>query len=133
MLLQNLNAMNGLLNGTRLIVGKMYANSLDLEIITDANIGQRVLIPRIDLSPSDATVPFSFKRRQFPIRLALCVTINKALGQTIEGVEIYLPKPVFSHEQLYVASSRGKSFQNVRVGIKPKGSRTANIVWKEVL
>ena len=73
MLLRNLNPMKGLLNGTRLIVRKMYENCLDLEIITGRNVGQRTLLPRIDLSPSDATVPFSFKRRQFPIRLAFCI------------------------------------------------------------
>jgi len=61
--------MKGLLNGTRLIVRKMYENSLDLEIITGRSV-ERVLLPRIDVSPSDITVPFSFKRRHFPIRLA---------------------------------------------------------------
>ena len=61
MLSRNLNPMKGLLNGTRLIVKNMYENSLDLEIITGRNVGQRTQLPRIDLSPSDTTVPFSFK------------------------------------------------------------------------
>ena len=42
MLLRNLYPMKGLLNGTRLIVRRMYENSLDLEIITGRNVGQRV-------------------------------------------------------------------------------------------
>ena len=69
-LLRNLNTTEGLLNGTRLIVKSMYDNYLDLEIITGEKVRKRVLIPRIDLSPSDTTLPFSFKRRQFPAHLA---------------------------------------------------------------
>ena len=33
------------------------------------------------------------------------MTVNKAQGQTFERVGIYLPSPVFSHGQLYVAFS----------------------------
>lgn len=133
MLLRNLNATQGLLNGTRLIVRNMYDNCLDLEIITGEKKGQRALINRIDLSPSDTSLPFSFKRRQFPIRLAFCMTINKAQGQTLDCVGIYLPQPVFSHGQLYVAMSRVRSFKNLKIQILPNGNRTMNVVYKEVL
>lgn len=132
-LLRNLNVSQGLLNGTRLIVHDMYDNSLHLEIITGKNAGHRVLLPRVDLTPSDSTLPFSFKRRQFPIRLAFCLTINKAQGQTFDRVGLYLPQPVFSHGQLYVAMSRARSFENLKVQIEPKSNETLNVVFKEVL
>jgi len=32
--------------------------------------------------------------------------INKIPGQSVQHVGFYLPTPVFSHEQLYVAISR---------------------------
>jgi hypothetical protein len=55
------------MNGTRFILRNMYDHSLDLKSIT----GQRILLPRIDLTPSDSTLPFSYTRRQFPLRIAL--------------------------------------------------------------
>ena len=133
MLLRNMNVALGLLNGTRLIVRNMYTNALDLEIITGVECGRRILLPRVDLSPADSTLPFSFKRRQFPVKLAFCMTINKSQGQTLEKVGIYLPEHVFSHGQLYVALSRTTSFDNLRVQVKPGSCKTANVVWKEVL
>jgi len=37
---------------------------------------------------------------------AFAMTINKAQGQTLKMVGIFLPKLVFTHGQLYVAMSR---------------------------
>ena len=83
-----------------LIVSRMYDHCIDAEIITGARKGTRVLIPRIKLAPSDANLPFILQRTQFPLRLAYCMTINKAQGQTFSNTGLYLPNPVFSHGQL---------------------------------
>ena len=60
-------------------------------------------------------VPFQFKRKQFPIRLRFAMTVNKSQGQTIPNVGVYLPDPVFSHGQLYVAMSRATARKNIRI------------------
>ncbi|XP_035232337.1 ATP-dependent DNA helicase PIF1-like [Stegodyphus dumicola] len=144
MLLRNLHPSVGLCNGTRLIVKRIMPNVLDCEVISGQNAGSRVFIPRVELSPSDSNLPFQLKRRQFPIRLAFCMTINKSQGQTLKKVGIYLPQPVFSHGMLYVAFSRCSSMRNVRVLVKdtkkqgrliPACSKvfTRNIVYREVL
>ena len=48
------------------------------------------------------------------------MTINKALGQTLDRVGIYLPQPVFGHGQLYVARSRVRPFKILKIQIVPK-------------
>ncbi|KAK1345859.1 hypothetical protein QTO34_008324 [Cnephaeus nilssonii] len=59
--------------------------------------GKVVLIPRIDLSPSDTGLPFKLIQRQFPMMPAFAMTINKSQRQTLDKVGIFLPEPVFRH------------------------------------
>ena len=89
------------------------------------------------MSPSDNLLPFTLKRRQFPVRLAFAMTINKSQGQTFKKVGLFLPKPVFTHGQLYVALSRVGSPSDISVFTgKPKsekGNITENIVYTEII
>ncbi|UYV67510.1 hypothetical protein LAZ67_5001019 [Cordylochernes scorpioides] len=82
MLLRNLNTKKGLCNGTRLIVTNMLPNVIAAKVITGSAAGDDVFIPRIDLCPSEIKLPFRLKRRQFPIKLAFAMTINKSQGQS---------------------------------------------------
>ena len=49
------------------------------------------------------------------------MTVNKAHGQTIPNAGIYLPEPVFSHGQLYVALSRATARENLKILVIPDG------------
>ena len=142
MLLQNLNTSGGLCNGTRLIVRRLQRNFVDAEILSGFSAHTRVFIPRITLAPSDVNLPFVLQRRQFPLRLAYSMTINKSQGQTFEKVGIYLRRPCFAHGQLYVAFSRARAFYDVKIKVESSllqgtdnGGQTftMNIVHPQVL
>ena len=66
------------------------------------------------------------------------MTINKSQGQTFSRVGIYLPRPCFSHGQLYVAMSRVGQRSGVRFMIVNGarsgaiGVHTDNVVYHEI-
>ncbi|XP_074303832.1 uncharacterized protein LOC141638327 [Silene latifolia] len=115
-LLRNIDPAAGLCNGTRLICKSFFPNMIECEISTGFYTGERVFLPRITLKPSKSSkFPINFQRRQFPIKLSFAMTINKAQGQTLQRVGVFLPKPCFSHGQLYVALSRARTAKQLKV------------------
>ena len=110
--LRNINPNEGLCNGTRLKILAISNRIIQAEITIGQFKGlklfnkiykifkilwiilwikdKKVFIPRMPLIPSDTGLPFDFKRIQFPIRPAYCITINKAQGQTLDFVSIWL-------------------------------------------
>lgn len=99
------------------------------------NAGQLEFIPRISLTTTPTELPFVFKRRQFPIKLAFAMTINKSQGQSVKHVGIDLRIPVFSHGQLYVALSRTTAPAQIRILLSQDNTlfKSANVVYPEVL
>ncbi|XP_062180584.1 uncharacterized protein LOC133884980 [Phragmites australis] len=91
-LLRNIDPANRLCNGTRLMVRGFQRNAIDVEIVLGQHARKRIFLPRIPLCPSnDEMFSFWFKRKQFPIKPSFAMTINKAHGQNIPNVDMYLP------------------------------------------
>jgi len=135
MLLRNMDQNNRLCNGTRMILLDVKSRVLQCRILGGKHAGNIVFIPRITLQPSNEDLPFTLSRRQFPVRLAFSMTINKSQGQSLHHVGIDLREPVFSHGQLYVALSRCTSSNHIKV-LLPDGSTTTNVtnvVYPEAL
>ncbi|XP_035845652.1 uncharacterized protein LOC110934133 [Helianthus annuus] len=136
MLLQNIDQQKGLCNSTRLQISFLGKRVIEAEVISGGNIGTRVFIPRINIIPSNKKIPFQFQRRQFPLSVCFAMTINKSQGQSLSRVGLYLKDPAFTHGQLYVALSRVKTREGVKILIfdadgKPT-NKTSNVVYKEV-
>ena len=147
--LRNLSSNHGIVNGTRAIVRNLLKNVIELEILTGQMKWQTFLLPRFDFihESTEDGITLRFRRRQFPIRPAFAMTINKCQGQTFEQVGVYLDQPIFTHGQLYVAFSRVSNFSvlhvlidnieniqgvfhNLRGGVQ---HCTYNVVYDEVL
>ena len=106
-LIRNLNRAAGLMNSTRLSVTSCLRYTIQATVLTGTHKGNSVCIPRINLTVSDDyDLPIKFIRRQFPVKLAFCMTINKSQGQTFCKVGLLLATRPFSHGQVYVALSR---------------------------
>ncbi len=137
MSIRNISPSQGILNGTRLRILQLLPNLIEGTILNGPCKGKNVFLPRINLTADEEDTHYSFKlsRRQFPIQVAFAITISKSQGQSVDHVGIYLPEPVFSHGQLYVALSRCTNLHNLNVYIAhpPRRSYTANIVYKQIL
>ena len=127
-----LDPVKGYCNGTRYVIEHLHDHIIDATIACEPHAGKLIFIPRIAKIPSDNIFPFHMKRKQFSVRSAFAITSNKAQGQTLSHVGIYLKQGFFSHGQLYVAMSRVGSTDSLKI-YSDHGVYTSNEVYKEVL
>jgi len=138
-LLRNYDKKRKLCNGTKLIIIKIDKYMLTLRRAKSPH--DIVHLCRWDMYTSE-NLPFTLGRRQFPIRPAFAFTIHKAQGQSLHRVGVFLPYPVFTHGQLYVALSRATNPDGLKILIIPRCNQgmtqnndifTQNIVYDDIL
>ncbi|KAG0560756.1 hypothetical protein KC19_9G010700 [Ceratodon purpureus] len=134
-LLRNLAPKQGLCNGARMVLTRFSHRVLEARLLFGPHAGEHVFIPRISLTLSSTALPFHFSRRQFPLRLAFAMTINKSQGQSVKYVGLDIRVPVFSHGQVYVALSRATSPNHISALLPQNStvSNTVNVLYPEVL
>ena len=133
-LIRTLDASGRLCNGTRLLITALKQRLIEVTILSETHTGKMAFIPCINLvTASSSPLSFNLRRRQFPIRLAFGMSINKSQGQSLQRVGIYLQTAVFAHDQLYVAVFRATDCKQVYISLPSSDLMTTNIVYKEVL
>lgn len=78
MLLRNVDQKSGLCNGTRLMITRLGKFVVEGQVISGSNVGHKVYIDRLSLTPSDVRIPFKLQRKQFPLVVSFAMTINKS-------------------------------------------------------
>ena len=118
-------------NGTRCVITKLSANTIEARISHGRCVGHDIIIPCAPLIPSNSTWPFEFRHLQIPVALCFAMTINKSQGQTFKAVGVDLTKESFTHGMLYVALSRVGS-PNCLTLLVREGFKTCNVVYNEI-
>ena len=111
-------------NGTRCVITKLSANSIEAKISHGRYEGHAIIIPRIPLI-------LEFRRVQFPVSLCFAMTINKSQDQTFKAVGVDMTDESFTHGMLYVALSRVGSPDCLTLLVR-EDRKTRNVVYSEV-
>jgi ATP-dependent DNA helicase PIF1 len=96
-LLRNLDPLDGLCNGMRLIVRHFTMRVVEAEIITGKGSNNVAFISRIKFISDNNDLPFTFARKQFPLWLAYAMCRNPNLAkcggeaQHLEKLGIWSP------------------------------------------
>ena len=98
-----------LCNRTRILLTECGRYVLKGNIIDGSFDGSEVVLYKILLQSKDGNKYIStpFTRKQFPIRPAFAITINKSQGQSMKYVGLNLrSRPAFTYRQFYIGNSR---------------------------
>ncbi|KAL3073431.1 hypothetical protein niasHT_038569 [Heterodera trifolii] len=139
MVIRNISLEEGLCNGTRVQVIELFDNLIRCRILTGTHVGNehdlhaaRFVFGGDPKAPHEGSI--KCERIQYPLRPGSVMTINKSQGQTLARVGVLLDtSQCFSHGQLYVALSRVRDSDNIRVCTTRSDHRVKNVVIRELL
>lgn len=109
--IRNLNFEDGLFSDRTICISSVL--KFLLEVSSPENTSKTFSISRVNFKLSAGKKGLKIMRRQFPVRLAKALTVNKSQGHTLDIVGVDLRDHLFAHCQLYAALSRAREMKNV--------------------
>jgi len=101
---------------SRVKILSISSKVIKAQLLDESN--RTVLIPKIRFKfKLDYGESYQMMRCQFPLRLAYCMTYNKSQSQTFERILLDCIGEPFTHGHLYVATSRIRDCENIRLFI----------------
>jgi hypothetical protein len=132
-IMRNLLKKDGLTNNTRVKIISIQQYSIKVCTI-DTLIPKYFIIPRITFK---VTLPygrsFTMIRKQFPLQLAYAMTYNKSQGQELKRCLVDIRSPPFVHGHLYVALSRIRFYNDIRIFCADENIQNNSIVIKNYI
>ena len=120
MVMRNINRKDGLVKNLRVKIVALHVNCIRVCTLKPGLSRRYYNIPRIRFT---ITLPYGrsmkMERKQFPLRLAYCITYNKSQGQEFESALVDIRNNPFMHGHLYVALSRIRISRNIRLFTDP--------------
>ena len=108
MITRNIDIANGLINGTRGYIKKLFE---DFVIIKDVNDNVHTIHYFKDIDINDKKSFIS----HIPIRTSYALSIHKSQGMTIDAVELDLGNNIFAYGQTYTTLSRAKNLNSIKI------------------
>lgn len=121
MLLWNIEPMRGLANGSLGVVESFAEDGAP--VVKFAN-GEVEHIEKEEWTIKDGQSVLAC-RKQYPLRLAWCITVHKSQGMTLDKIRVYLDR-AFEAGQSYVAMSRVKTLEGLFIETTRVGAITAH-------
>ena len=145
-LLRHYDQKNGFSNNSRVIVTNITHKTVRVRSLNDST--KYACLPRIHFEvKTKFRLSVKMTRRQFPLKLAYALTVNRCQGQQFDKVLFDIGTAPFAHGQLYVSISRVREGSNFRFYIDSENDneciytaddetlypQTANVVYKKII
>jgi len=124
MVTRNIDFSNKIINGTQGIIVQLSNEGVTLKLLNS----ELYYIPYFKVNPGDNKL-IDFK--YIPLMLSWAISIHKSQGVTIDALEIDLGDTIFACGQAYVAISRGRNKESIKISELSKRSiKTSTDVLK---